>query len=171
MARLTEFHRQQTPQHQLCIEGLKQALISAHVLILPDFSKELTIETDASDKGIGVVLTQQGHLVAYLSKVLSKRTQALSTYEKECLAIILAIDKWKAYLQHLPFTIATNQKSLIHLGEQKLADGVQHKVFVKILGLQYKIQYNKGLENRAADALSRKTSHSEVWAISASKPR
>jgi hypothetical protein len=95
----------------------------------------LTIETDASDKGIGAVLTQQGHQVAYLSKALSKRTQALSTYEKEGLAIILAIDKWKAYLQHLPFTIATDQKSLIHLGEQILANGVQHKAFVKISGL------------------------------------
>jgi hypothetical protein len=131
----------------------------------------LTIETDASDKGIGAVLTQQGHQVAYLSKALSKRTQALSTYEKEGLAIILAIDKWKAYLQHLPFTIATDQKSLIHLGEQILANGVQHKAFVKISGLQYKIQYKKGLENRATNALSKKTSHSEVWAISASKPR
>lgn len=160
-----------TSPHQQCFETLKKALITVPVLSLPDFSKEFTIETDASDKGIGAVLMQQGHPIAYLSKALSKKTQTLSTYEKECLAIILAVDKWKSYLQHLPFSIATDQKSLIHLGEQKLTDGVQHKAFVKLLGLQYKLQYKKGLENKAADALSRKTSHSEICAISASKPK
>jgi hypothetical protein len=43
---------------------------------------------------------------------------------------------------------------LVHLGEQKLQQGMQHKAFVKLLGLQYKVQYKKGLENNAADALS-----------------
>jgi hypothetical protein len=43
---------------------------------------------------------QQGHRIAYLSKALSTKTQTMSTYEKECLAIIMAVDKWKAYLQH-----------------------------------------------------------------------
>lgn len=90
---------QWTPQLQQCFEALKKALISAPVLSLADFSKEFTIETDASDKGIGAVLMQQGHPIAYLSKALSKRSQALSTYE-ECLAIILAVDKWRPYLQH-----------------------------------------------------------------------
>jgi small ligand-binding sensory domain FIST len=59
---------------------------------------------------------QQGHPIAYLSKSLSPKTQALSTYEKECLAVILAVDKWKAYPQQAEFTILTDHKSLIHLG-------------------------------------------------------
>jgi hypothetical protein len=160
-----------TPQHQHCFDTLKNALITAPVLSLPDFSKPFIIETDASDKGIGAVLMQQGNPVAYLSKALSNRSQALSTYEKECLAIILAVDRWKPYLQHLPFTIATDQRSLIHLGEQTLTDGVQHKAFVKLLGLQYQIMYKKGLDNKGADAMSRKTFHSEICAISAPKPR
>jgi hypothetical protein len=73
-----------TPQHQHCFDTLKHALITSPVLSLPDFSKPFIIETDASDKGIGAVLMQQGHPVAYLSKALSNRSQALSTYEKEC---------------------------------------------------------------------------------------
>lgn len=52
------------------------------------------------------------------------------------------------------FTIATYQRSLIHLDEQKLTDGLQYKVFVKLLGLQYKLVYKKGMENKAAEALS-----------------
>ena len=135
---------QWTPQLQQCFDTLKQALVTAHVLSLPNFSKEFTVETDASDKGIGVVLMQNHHPIAYLSKALSKRSQTLSTYEKECLAIILAVDKWKPYLQHQPFTIATDQRSLIHLGDQKLSDGLQHKAFIKLLRLNYRLIYKKG---------------------------
>jgi hypothetical protein len=145
--------------------------VTAPVLALPDFTQEFTVKTDASYKGIGVVLLQKGHPIAYLSKALSKKAQTLSTYGKECLAIILAVDKWKAYLQHQMFTIATDQRSLIHLGEQKLLDGMQHKAFLKLLGLHYKIAYKKGLENKAADALSRKSSHTEIHALSVSTPR
>jgi hypothetical protein len=82
-----------TPHLQICFDTLKQALISAPVLALPNFKQPFTIETDASDKGVGAVLMQQGHPIAYLSKSLSPKTQALSTYEKECLAVILAVDK------------------------------------------------------------------------------
>ena len=83
---------------------------------MPDFSRSFTIETDASDAGIGAVLTQQGHPIAYLSKALGPRARAMSTYEKECLAILLAVEKWRSYLQHKEFTIATDHKSLTHLG-------------------------------------------------------
>lgn len=121
-------------------------------------------------RGIGAVLMQQGHPVAYLSKALSQKSRALSTY-KECLAIILAIDKWKPYLQHQPFTIATDQKSSIHLRKQKLTDGLQHKAFLKLLGLQYKLVYKKGMENKAADAVSRKSVHDEIHALTVSRPR
>lgn len=160
-----------TPQLQTCFQNLKQALVSAPVLALPDFTRGFVVETDACDQGIGAVLMQQGHPIAYLSKALSKKSQTLSTYEKECLAVILAVDKWKPYLQHQPFTIHTDHKSLVHLGEQKLTDGLQHKAFVKLLGLQYKVVYKKGLDNTAADALSRKPSHEEVYSLSTSKPR
>jgi len=113
-----------TPQLQMSFEALKQALISAPVLVLPDFSKPFTIETDASSTGVGVVLSQDNHHVAYISKALGPKAQGLSTYEKECMAVILSVTKWKSYLQHQEFTIATDHKSLIHLGEQKLQEGM-----------------------------------------------
>lgn len=82
------------------------------MLALPDFTKEFVLETDASAVGVGAVLMQQGHPLAFFSKALGPRNQTLSTYAKECLAIILAIDKWKSYLQHNPFVIHTDKKKL-----------------------------------------------------------
>ncbi|WVZ88332.1 LOW QUALITY PROTEIN: hypothetical protein U9M48_034866 [Paspalum notatum var. saurae] len=122
---LTDFLKKNALFHwkndlQLSFDTLKQALVSASVLALPNFSQGFTIETDASSVGIGAVLSQNGHPISYLSKALSPKAQALSTYEKECLALIMVVTKWKSYLQPKEFTILTDHKSLIHLGDQKL---------------------------------------------------
>lgn len=82
--------------HDATFHVLKQALTSALVLALPDFSKLFCVETEASGTGIGAVLTQEGHPLAFLSKSLCPRSQGLSTYEKEYLAILLALDQWRS---------------------------------------------------------------------------
>lgn len=110
-----------------------------------------------------LLLMQEGHPIAYLSKALGQKAQALSTYEKECLALILAVTKWKPYLQHKEFIILTHQKSIIHLGEQKIQEGMQQKAFIKLLGLQYKLVYKRGLENKVVDALSRFSIKIKYW--------
>ncbi|GKD09307.1 retrovirus-related pol polyprotein from transposon 297 family protein [Tanacetum coccineum] len=61
---------------------LKQAMIEAPVLAFLDFTTEFTIKTDASGTGLGAVLQQGGHPIAYLSKSLAPRHWSLSTYEK-----------------------------------------------------------------------------------------
>lgn len=109
-----------TSEHQASFDALKEALVSAPVLALPDFSKVFEIETDACDKGVGAVLMQAGHPLAFLSKSLGPRNQGLSTYEKECLAILLAVEQWRSYLQFGEFIIRTDQRSLIHLDDQRL---------------------------------------------------
>lgn len=85
---------------QAAFDLLKRAMASAPVLTLQDFTKPFSIETDACDTGISAVLVQEGHLVAYFSKALGVRNQKLSAYEKEFLAVMMAVDKWRAYLQH-----------------------------------------------------------------------
>jgi hypothetical protein len=109
-----------TTVHEQAFLALKQALTSAPVLALSDFSKPFCAETDASGLGIGAVLSQAGHPLAYLSKSLCPRSQGLSTYEKEYLAILLALDHWRCYLQHAEFTILMDHKSLEQLSEQRL---------------------------------------------------
>ena len=90
-----------------------------------------------------------------MSKVLSPRYKGLSTYEKEYLAIVVAVDQWRPYLQHAEFTILTDQRSLTNLTQQRLSTPWQQQAFTKLLGLRYIIRYKKGAENTAADALSR----------------
>ncbi|CAO2144897.1 unnamed protein product [Urochloa humidicola] len=157
-----------TSTHEEAFQTLKLALTSAPVLALPDFHKQFIIETDASEKGIGAVLQQDGHPVAYVSRALGSKNQGLSTYEKEFLAILLAIDQWRQYLTQGEFIIRTDQRSLVHLDDQRLHTPWQHKALTKLLGLKYKICYKKGNENRAADALSRipPHEHQELIAIS-----
>ena len=74
------------------------------------------------------------------------------------------------YLQCGEFIIYTDQRSLVHLNEQRLHTPWQQKVFTKLLGLQYKIVYKQGADNRVADALSRRSSVDQILAISSSTP-
>ena len=95
---------------------------------------------------------QDGHPPAFLSKALGPKTHGLSTYEKEFMAILLAVQTWHAYLQFQEFTIMTDQRSLTQLGDQRLNTHWQQRVFSKLLGLQYQIVYRPSTDNRAADA-------------------
>lgn len=110
-----------TSNTEQVFQVLKQQLTTAPVLALPDFTKTFVVETDACADGIGAVLQQDGHPIAFMSKSLCPRYRGLLTYEKEYLAIVVAVDQWRPYLQHAEFVIQTDQKSLIHLEEQRLS--------------------------------------------------
>ena len=160
-----------TQEHEVAFQCLKSALSQALVLALPDFSKQFILETDACAMGIRAVLMQAGHPLAFVSKVLGPKTRGLSTYEKEYLAILMAVEHWHSYLQQAEFIIHTDQRSLVHLNEQRLHTHWQQKVFTKLLGLHYSIVYKKGSDNRVADALSRRSHHeASCLAISVSTP-
>ncbi|GJR88841.1 putative mitochondrial protein [Tanacetum coccineum] len=107
-------------------------MTQAPVLALPDFNKTFTVETDASGLGIGAVLQQEGHPLAFLSKTFAPKHQSLSTYEKEFLAVLMALKKWRGYLIDRHFKIKTDHFSL------------------------------NGSENVVADALSRISSRAEL---------
>lgn len=97
-----------TSDTQQAFDTLKDKLVSAPVLQLPDFSKQFVIDTDACAYGVGVVLQQDGHPIVYMSKPLRPKNRGLSTYEKECLAILMAVDQWRPYLHNDEFLIHTD---------------------------------------------------------------
>ena len=159
-----------TPEAQQAFEKLKIAMMTTPVLVLPNFDQQFCIETDACATGIGAVLTQGGHPVAFYSKALGVKNQSLSIYEKEFLAIMMAVEKWRAYLQRGPFIIKTDHQSLCQLEDQVLTTDVQKKAMTKLVGLQFQFQYKKGSENLAADALSRVGHLLAVTTTSSSQP-
>ncbi|CAL1379503.1 unnamed protein product [Linum trigynum] len=135
--------------------ALKTAMMTAHVLALPDFSRPFVLETNACGVGVGAVLSQGGRPLAYFSKALCVKNQGLSTYEKEYLAVLLAVDHWRHYLEGRTFTILTDHESLKFLMGQKVHTAIHKKGLVKLMGLDFQIKYRKGKYNGAADALSR----------------
>lgn len=149
---------------------LKKAMTQTPVLALPDFTLPFSVETDACDSGVGAVLTQQGHPIAYMSKALGVLNRKLSIYEKEFLAVIMAIDKWRQYLQRGLFTILTDHKSLCNLADQQLSTGLQKNAMSKLVGLQFEFKYKRGVENGAADSLSRVGHLLAATLVSSCKP-
>jgi len=134
---------------------LKEALISAPLLVLPNFTQPFTLETDALGVGIGVVLLQNGQSVAYYSKKLSSRQQKQSAYSRELYAVTQAIAKFRHYLLGHKFIIKTDQKSLKELLDQSLHTPEQQQWLPKFLGYDFSIQYKPGKENVVAYALLR----------------
>ncbi|GJT35697.1 putative mitochondrial protein [Tanacetum coccineum] len=82
-----------TSEAQLSFEALKRAMMEAPILGLPDFSEPFVIKTYASGVGLGAVLQQKGHPIEYLSKTFSPKHQFLSTYEKEFLVVLMALER------------------------------------------------------------------------------
>lgn len=86
--------------------------MSPPVLAMPNFNGDFLFECNASKKGIKAVLMHNGHSLAYISQGLKGKALALSTYEKEMLSILLAVQKWGQYLVGRKFIIRTDQRSL-----------------------------------------------------------
>ena len=105
-------------------EALKRHLCTSPVLKCPDFERPFVLQTDASDWGVGAVLSQMDeddneHPVAYFSKKLLPRERRYSTVEKECLAIKLATHAFRVYLLEKPFTVQTDHHALEWLDRLK----------------------------------------------------
>jgi hypothetical protein len=106
---------------------LKELMATPPVLALSTLDKLFVVETDASMMGVGAVLMQEGHLIAYISKSLGPKQQAMSIYEKKMLAILHAVNKWKHYLWGRHFKIRTDHVSLKYLLDQKIVTPLQHQ--------------------------------------------
>ncbi|KAJ9550331.1 hypothetical protein OSB04_014376 [Centaurea solstitialis] len=155
---------------QQAFDRLKHAITSAPVLALPDFSAPFVVECDASGRGIGAVLMQQHRPIAFYSKALSDRNLAKSAYEREIMALALAVQHWRSYLLGTTFTVYSDQKSLKHLLHQRITTPDQQNWVAKLLGYHFDICYKAGRENRAADALSRRDDDGELCTSTVFQP-
>ncbi|KAL4583237.1 hypothetical protein LXL04_007805 [Taraxacum kok-saghyz] len=150
---------------QTDFDALKDALVSAPVLALPDFHKPFVVECDASSRGIGAVLMQNKKSIAFFSKALSDRNLAKSAYEREIMALVLVVQHWRSYLLGTSFVVYNDQRSLKYLLQQRITTPDQQNWVAKLLGYNFDILYKSGRENRAADALSRWDEYGDLQAL------
>ena len=139
---------------------LKKQLCSDPVLKSPDFDRAFILQTDASNRGVGAVLSQiddngEEHPVAYFSRKLLEREEKYSTIEKECLAIKLAIQAFRVYLLGKPFTIQTDHRSLEWLDRLKENNARLTRWSLALQPYKFTVQYRMGKANSNADGLSR----------------
>ena len=143
---------------KLLLNGLNQhheALSESPVLALPDFTKEFVVECDASGSGIGAVLQQEGHPIAFFSLTLAARHVKLAAYERELIGLAKAMIHWRPYLWGRRFLIRTDHYSLKYLLEQRLSTSPQVHWISKLLGFDFSVEYRSGMTNKVAGALSR----------------
>lgn len=152
-------------------QTLKTAMTQAPILTLPNFSKPFTPEMDACETRVGAILTQDGRPMAFLSQALAPKHLGLSIYDKELIAVLMVVDKWRYYMEGNSFVIKTDHESLKFLTQQTIHTQLQRKGVTKLLGLDYTIQYRKGKENKVVDALSRKEEWGSCQAISVARPK
>ena len=98
-----------SPRHQKAFETLRQALVSPPILDYPTRDDHFVLTTDALDMGVGAILsTLRGIVVEYASRSLSSTERRYTTTEKECLAIVWAVRKFRHFLLGAPFTLETD---------------------------------------------------------------
>jgi hypothetical protein len=94
---------------------LKTKLTTAPVLALPDTSKEFVIYCDASHQGLGCVLMQDGHVVAYASRQLKPHELNYPTHDLELAAVVHALKQWRHYLLGNRCELYSDHQSLKYL--------------------------------------------------------
>ena len=140
-------------------KSLKKAIVNYPILHLPNWNKDFYFKTDASNVGLSAALMHdiEGTVfpISFISKKLSNAEKNYSTTEKECLAIIWAVKKFRNYLHGKEFIIETDHNSLQYLDAAKFINPRLMRWSMVLQQYRYQIRFIKGSQNHAADYLSR----------------
>jgi len=146
--------------HEKSFCELKRHVVNPPILRLPNFDEVFILQTDASDVGVGAVITQEDdkgvkHPVAFASRKLLPRETRYSTIEKECLAIVWAVTKFQEYLYGREFILETDHQPLRYLGNAQYQNGRLMRWALTLQPYRFVIRAIHGRENVGADFLSR----------------
>jgi hypothetical protein len=140
---------------EVSYQALKNKLVNAPILALPESGKRFTVYMDASRIGLGCVLMQEGRVISYGSRQLKKHVGNYPTHDLEFAAIVFALKSWRHYLYGESYDIYTDHKSLKYIFTQKEMNLRQCRWLELIQDYDLSIQYHLGKENVVADALGR----------------
>ena len=145
---------------QEAFEELRRRLITAPVLAYPNYSKPFILDTDASNIGIGAVLSQLGedgleHVIGYTSRLLTKPERRYCVTRKELLAVVVFTQQFRPYLLGEKFLLRTDHHSLKWLQNFKEPEGQLARWLEKLQQFQFEIVHRPGIKHGNADALSR----------------
>ena len=139
---------------------LREALCSEPVLITPDFNLPVIVHTDASEVGLGGVLSQvragEEHPITYVSRKLLPNERNYSTVEKEALAIKWCLEKLRYYLLGREFTLVTDHAPLKWMAGAKNTNARVTRWFLALQDFRFRVDHRPGREHANADALSRR---------------
>ena len=144
---------------QCAFDTLKTSLVTAPVLAYPDPKKPFILDTDASDVGVGAVLSQeeggQERVIAYASRALTKQERKYATTKKELLSMVTFTKYFRHYLLGREFVLRTDHNSLRWLHNFQGLEGQLARWVEQLANFQYKIIHRPGKLHANADALSR----------------
>lgn len=146
---------------QPAFKELKDRLITALILAFPDFSCTFLLDTDASEYGIGAVLSQVGadsrkRVVAYASRVLSKPERNYCVTRHELLAVVFFTDHFRQYLLGKPFPLRTDHQSIAWLQNFKELQGQLARWLEWLQEYEFTTMHKPGKHHGNADAMSRR---------------
>jgi transposase InsO family protein len=166
-----------TDEHQKAFNSLKERLTSSHVLAYPDFEKPFILEIDASDQGLGAILSQEQNgvrkVISYASRGLrgsERNPVGYSSKKLELLGLKWAVtQRYKDYLTYAPCLVYTDNNPLTYLFTKSKLPAVEQKWASELANFDLRIVYKPGRNNISADALSRQ--QERPWDISPEEVR
>ena len=146
-------------EQQEAFEALRVKLTQAPVLARPHQNRPYILQTDASQNALGAVLCQElggeEHPIAYASRTLSKAELNYTVTEKECLAVLWAVEKFRGYLLGEKFQVITDHSSLKWLNTLKEPTGRLARWATALQAYDMTIIHRKGALHKVPDTLSR----------------
>ena len=146
-------------KQQEAFDQIKSMIATAPVLHRPVFDVQFIVQTDASDTGIGAVLLQeidgQEGVLEFASRALSQAERNYSVTERECLAVVWAVEKFRAYIEGYHFRVVTDHSSLRWIRTMPSPTGRLARWALKLQGYDFVVEHRKGALNYVPDALSR----------------
>ena len=152
-----------TPEAERAFQALKARFTSAPILQMPDPSRQFVVEVDASDVGVGAVLSQRTeedgkmHPCAFFSRRFSPAEANYDIGNRELLAVKLALEEWRHWLEGatIPFVVWTDHKNLEYVQSAKRLNSRQRRWSLFFARFNFTLSYRPGSRNIKPDALSR----------------